>query len=195
MPKFAFTPITDDQTHRVINKLGPYKAPGPDGIPNTLLVQCTDLIIPYLGPLYWATFKLGVYPNSWRDSMTVMLRKPGKSNYSLPIAHWLVALLNTISKVPSACMAEDLTNAVKEHRLLSSNHFGCRPGRTTMDSLHYVTKFVKDAWRRKEVVSTLFMDIKNTFPSVVLDQLVHNMRSRGVLREYTNWITCKVTMC
>ena len=64
-----------------------------------------------------------------------------------------------------------------------------------MDSLHYVTKYVKDAWRRKEVVSALFLDVKNTFPSVVIDQLVHNMRSRGVLREYTDWITHKVIGC
>jgi len=64
-----------------------------------------------------------------------------------------------------------------------------------MDSLHYVTKFVKDAWRRKEVVSALFLDIKNSFPSVVLDRLVHDMRSRGVPRECTDWIVHKVTGC
>ena len=61
-----------------------------------------------------------------------------------------------------------------------------------MDSLHYVTKFVKDAWRRKEVVSALFLDIKSAFPSVVLDWLVHNMRKRGMPRQYTDWISHKV---
>jgi len=65
----------------------------------------------------------------------------------------------------------------------------------TMDSLHYITKFVKDAWRRKEVVSSLFLDIKGAFPSVVLDRLVHDMRKRGVLKQYTNWITHKVSGC
>jgi len=56
-----------------------------------------------------------------------------------------------------------------------------------------VTKFVKDVWRKKEVVSALFIDIKSAFPSVVLDHLVHDMRNRGVPRQYTHWITCKVT--
>src|SRR5882724_4224959 len=64
-----------------------------------------------------------------------------------------------------------------------------------MDSLHYVTKFVKDAWRRKVVVSALFLDIKSAFPSVVLDWLVHDMRKRGVPRKYTDWFMCKVTEC
>src|SRR5882724_3314937 len=62
-----------------------------------------------------------------------------------------------------------------------------------MDSLPYVTKFMKDAWRRKEVVSGLFLDIRSAFPSVVLEWLVHDMRKRGVLREYTNWFVCKVS--
>jgi len=192
-PKFAFTPITDNQIYRMIKRLRQYKAPGPDGIPNAMLIWNVDLIVLYLGPLYRATFKLGIYPNNWRESTTVVLRKPGKSDYSLPNVHRPVALLNTIGKVLSACVAEDLTSAVKEHGLLPINHFGCRPGRTTTDSLHYETKYIKDAWRRKEVVNTLFLDVKNAFPSVAIDWLAHDMRSRGVPREYTDWITRKVT--
>jgi len=34
---------------------------------------------------------------------------------------------------------------------------------------------------------------RHTFSSVVVNRLVHDMRSRGVLREYTNWIVCKVS--
>jgi len=52
---------------------------------------------------------------------------------------------------------------------------------------------VKDAWRRKEVVSALFLDIKSTFPSVVLEWQAHDMRKRGVPRQYTDWIVPKVS--
>ena len=124
--------------------------------------------------------------------MTIVLRKPGKADYTVPNAHRPVALLNTIAKVLSACVAEDLNHVIETHSLLPKNHFISRPGQTTMDSLHYVTKFVKDTWRRKEVVSALFLDIKSAFPSVVLEWLVHDMRKRGVLKRYTNWITHKV---
>ena len=120
-----------------------------------------------------------------------MIRKLGKADYTVPNVHRPVALLNTITKVLSACVAEDLTHMVQTQGLLSSNHFGSRAGCTTTDSLHYITKFVKDARRRKEVVSVLFLNIKSTFPSMVLDWLIHDMRNRGVLRQYTNWITPK----
>ena len=68
-PKFKFCQITDEQIHREIASLGPFKAPRSDGIPNVMLIRCADLFVPHLGPLYWATFKLGVYPTSWRDSV------------------------------------------------------------------------------------------------------------------------------
>ena len=37
-------PITRDQIRRHLAKLKPYKAPGPDGIPNIVLIKCADLI-------------------------------------------------------------------------------------------------------------------------------------------------------
>jgi len=61
------------------------------------------------------------------------------------------------------------------------------------DSLQYVTIFIKNAWRRKEVVSTLFLDIKSTFPNIVLMCLIHDMRTRGMLPQYTSWIEHKVS--
>jgi len=61
-----------------------------------------------------------------------------------------------------------------------------------MDSLHFVEKFIKDAWRKKEVVSALFLDVNSGFPSMVLSQLIHDMRWRGVPIQYTDWIRHKV---
>jgi len=51
-----------------------------------------------------------------------------------------------MGKIFSVCVAEDLAQMAKMHGLLPANHFGCRPGWSTSDSLHFVTKFAKDAW-------------------------------------------------
>src|SRR5882672_5353512 len=87
---------------------------------------------------------------------------------------------------------QDLVQNAETSTLLPSNHFSCRPSMSTTDSLHFVMKYVKDAWRNKNVVSVLFLHIKSAFPSVVLSQLVHDMRVRGVPRQYTNWVAHKV---
>ena len=48
------------------------------------------------------------------------------------------------------------------------------------------------AWRKGQVVSALFLDIKSAFPSVILSQLIHDMQWRGVPEQYTRWIKMKV---
>ena len=80
----------------MIARIGPFKSPRLDGIPKIMLIRCADLLIPHIGPLYWATFELNVYPASWRDSVTIVLRKLGKANYTGLNVHQPVTLLNTL---------------------------------------------------------------------------------------------------
>jgi len=110
----------------------------------------------------------------------IMLRKPEKPDYRVPGTYQPIMLLNTISKVLSTCVAKDLIQKAETSGFLPDNHFGCPPGRNMMDSLHYVMKFVKDAWRKGEVVRALFLDVKSAFPTVSLNCLIHDMRCRGV---------------
>ena len=77
--------------------------------------------------------------------------------------------------------------------LLPNHHFGARPGRTTTDSVHLLVKTVKDSWRKNQVSSTLFLDVKGTFPSVDINRLIHNMRKLGFPVEFTNWFLRRLT--
>ena len=60
---FEYELITDKQIKRAVIKLNPFKAPGANSIPNAVIKQCTDILVPYLGPLFRATFDLKVYPS------------------------------------------------------------------------------------------------------------------------------------
>ena len=46
--------------------------------------------------------------------------------------------------------------------------------------------FIKDAWRQREGVLVLFLDVKGAFPNTVPEVLAHDMRRYGIPREYTN---------
>src|SRR5882724_1959725 len=76
IPRFNFSLVTNNQIHQAISKLGPYKAPRLDRIPNAILMQCAGLLMPHLGHIDHSTFKLGIFPNWWKDSVTIMLRNP-----------------------------------------------------------------------------------------------------------------------
>ena len=179
-PACDFNPITKDQILRQLARLKPYKAPGPDGIPNIVLTKCANIIIDRLLPIYSAMIEKVIYYAPWKLSTTVVLRKPGKPRYDTPKAYRPIALLNTLCKVLTAVAAELMTFYTEKYQLLPANHFGGRPGRTTTDAVHLLVHKIKDSWRKKQVTAVLFLDIEGAFPNAVTNRLLHNMKKRGL---------------
>jgi hypothetical protein len=177
---------------RAILALKPFKAPGPDGLPACVYKFGAELLADHLLPIFRGSLRLGIYPKTWKQSRTVVLRKPGKPNYSVAKAYRPIALLNVASKILSACVAERLKTLADKHKWLPEHHFGGRPGRSTTDALHFFVKTVKDAWARGQVASALFLDIKGAFPHALPARLADNMRKLGVPAVYVRWMLSKL---
>ena len=45
-----------------------------DDIANIVLKKTKDILIPYLGPIYWVTFELKKYPQHWKTYDSIILR-------------------------------------------------------------------------------------------------------------------------
>jgi hypothetical protein len=69
----------------VIDKLAPKKAPGPDEIPNLILRKCYNEIKNHL-LLAQESFETGHFPAIFKETSTLVLRKPNKPDYSRPNA-------------------------------------------------------------------------------------------------------------
>ena len=173
-------PISREQVTRVLQRLRPFKAPGPDRIPNIILTKCADLIESRLWYIFTAIMEKGWYYEPWKCSTTVVLRKPGKPRYDVPKAYRPIALLNTMGKVLTSIIAEQLTFYTEKFALLPPLHFGGRPARTTNNAIQYLVYKIKDAWRKKQVTSVLFLDIEGAFPNAVNEKLIANLTKRRV---------------
>ena len=180
--------ITAQQIEEQIRRLSPYKAPGQDEIQNIVLQKCLDLILDYLLHIFRAILNLGTYYDPWRESITIILRKPGKPSYETAKAYRPIALLSTVAKVLTAIVAEDMSRLVEYHQLLPNTHFGGRPGRATTDAIHYLLQRIKEAWQKDMVASVLFLDVEGAFPNAVTDRLIHNLRRRRIPTIYINFI-------
>ena len=169
-------PISKEQIRDQIRRLSPYKASGPDGIPNVVLQQSISIIEEYLLHIYRATLTLRTYIDSWREFTTIVLRKPNKPNYEVAKAYRPIALLSTMSKVLTAIIADEISRTVERELLLPENHYGGRAGRMTTDAVHILEDKIKSAWRKGKVVSVLFLNVEGAFPNAVTDRLIHNLR-------------------
>jgi hypothetical protein len=186
-------PPDKTQLEKAIRKLAPYKAPGPDGIPNIVLQKCFVQLADYLLHIYRATLTLGVFYDPWREFTTIVLRKPDKPNYELPKAYRPIALISTMAKVLTGIVADNVSKLVERHNLLPKTHFGGRPGRTTTDAIHYLVHKIKSAWANNQVASVLFLDVEGAFPNAVTDKLIHNLRKRRIPEVYTRFIRTLLT--
>ena len=111
-----------------------------------VLKESLELIAEYLLHIYKATFAINVYSNRWRVWDMIVPCKPGKPRYNVPKAYRLIALMNTMGKVLSAMVTEDLVYMCKKHALLLDNHFGGRLGCCTTDAMHLLVHKIKVAW-------------------------------------------------
>ena len=171
---------------QVISTLSPYKAPGPDKIPNVVLMKCVDALIDHLFFIFRAVLELKVYHPRWRESTTVVLRKIGKTSYDVAKSYRPIGLMNTITKVLSTLCSKHISYLAEKHNVLPPSQFGGRPGRNTTDAMLLVVHKIKDAWRRGKVAAALFLDVQGAFPNTVKDQLIHNMRMRRVPKCFTD---------
>jgi hypothetical protein len=65
--------ITVEQIEAQLKRLKPYKAPGPDGIPNIVLTKCSDLIAGRLCHIYRAMLDKNLMFKPWKEFVTVVL--------------------------------------------------------------------------------------------------------------------------
>ena len=99
-----------------------------------------------------------------------------------------MVLSNGMARLLNSCLTLDVVTMCETLNILPANYFGAWPGYTTTDSIHLLTKTVKDLWRKNQVTSALLLDIKSTFPSVDITRLAHNMRKQGIPKEYREWL-------
>ena len=79
--------VTIRQIRNAVGKLAPEKAPGPDEIANIVIKKTLPLIEQHLQALMQASIDLGHFPKPFKQTNTVVLRKPGKPDYTITKAY------------------------------------------------------------------------------------------------------------
>ena len=88
-----------------------------------------------LARLFTACLRLGYHLRAFRTAVTVVLRKPGKLDYSDLAAYRLIALLNTLDKVLKSIIIGRISTLTKRYSLLPDEQYGARPRRSIENAL------------------------------------------------------------
>ncbi|KAI3545670.1 zinc knuckle [Colletotrichum abscissum] len=183
-------PVSESEVEDAIQEAAPLKAPGPDGITNLALQVARPWITPHLVRIFNQSLRLGYCPQHFRKSTTVVLRKPGKDNYTVPKAYRPIALLNTVGKIMDAIIARRLSYLAETHGLLPDSHMGGRRRRSTEHALHQIVDRIYEAWGSGQgmVASLLLLDVSGAFDNVSHRRLLHNLRKRRIDETTVRWV-------
>ena len=138
------------------------------------------MIAPLLTAVFNKCLELQYCPPTFKDSITVVLRKPGKSDYAEPKSYRPVALMNTLGKILDAVMARRMQYAAERYGLLPAMHTGGRAASSTEHALHIILEKIHAGWRNEQVASLLMLDLSGAFDNISLPRLLHNLRRRRI---------------
>ena len=113
--------LTIDEIRNAIFRYNPKKAPGSDEITFEIWRHLFQYVQRWIQWLYQTSVDLGHLPRSWRHAQIVALKKPGKSDYTVPKAYWPISPLPTISKGLEAVVATRLSYLAERYSLLPTN--------------------------------------------------------------------------
>jgi ribonuclease HI len=187
--ELPWPPITELEVHRCLKAAKSSTAPGEDGLPTLVWKHLWKYLGKLITRIFTASVDLGHHPKRWRGAKIMVLRKPGKPDYSVPGAYRPISLLNTLGKLLEAVIARRLSYLAEKHGLLPDTQFGGRPGRTTEQALLVLSNAIDQAWYKLGVVTLIAFDQKGAFNGVNKISLDARLRAKGIPAIARKWIT------
>ncbi|THC94016.1 hypothetical protein EYZ11_006525 [Aspergillus tanneri] len=186
--EIPWVPITEEEVHRALQAAKPMKAPGEDRLPMLVWKQLWQWLNKVILRVFTASVNLGYYPEQWKRAKIIVLRKPGKPDYTVPGAYRPISLLNTLGKVLEAVMAKRLSYYAEAHHLLPITQFGGRPGRNTEQALLVLRNAIDRAWLSSKVITLVAFDLKGAFNGVNRDTLDRQLKAKGIPTKVRTWV-------
>ena len=164
----SFPPISQKEIWDTLRPTSNSSAPGPDHvtwrhIKLALTFPDTDVA---LAVLFNKVCFTGTWPSHFKESISVIIPKPNKPDYSIPKAYRPIALLNTLGKLLTKILANRLQHDVAQYGILHRDQFGGIQGHSTIDAGLILTDFISEHRERGWHTSVCAVDVAQFFPSL-----------------------------
>jgi len=137
-----------------------------------------------------AAIRTGRHPAVWKRASAVVIRKPGKADYTKLKAYRSISLLSCMGKVVEKVAAELLSEEAEGRGLLSDGRFGSMKGWSAIDAAAIMVDRAHAAWGNGHITGVLLMDMKAASPSVATGRLVNLMKVRQMDGDCIQWTEC-----
>lgn len=162
--------FTPRMVARVIGKLKPKKAPGPDKITNMVLRHLPSRTVAAVTRLYNGILRTGHFPDEWKLGLVIMIPKPGKDQ-KRPEGYRPITLLSTLSKVFEQLILAEM----RPHVSLIAEQFGFREEHSTVLQLTRFIHKITTSYNKKEYFAAVLLDMEKAFDRVWHEGLLYKV--------------------
>lgn len=180
------SPVTVDETYKIINSVCDKKSSGIDEVPCYLLKDVLDYIIAPLTYLLNISFEIGHFPEQLKSALVVPIYKkcdPANIENYRP-----VALLSVFSKIFEKAFLNRITSFIHKNDILTPYQFGFTKGRSTQDAVLSSCNAILENFDDKQKTAGIFFDFSRAFDTINHNLLLEKLELYGFRGLSLSWV-------
>lgn len=158
-------------------------SPGADKICYEILSKLPKFYLRILLDLFNDIYHFEVFPDHWKTYLVKFIPK-GKSDKVRPIS-----LASCVLKLMERMVKERLEWWCETSGILAKSQMGFRKGKSCSDNLSILVSDVQKNFYQKDVVTSLFLDVKGAYNDVVPEILVNDLIELSIPRKMVTFIS------
>ena len=182
LPPFSSVPWKNLKTN---------SAAGPDLLPPIFYSKAQHSLNYPLTILFRNCIDLHDLPNEWKFSIITPKFKSGSP--SLPSNYRPIALTCTCCKILETIIAEELTDFLMSHNLITKSQHGFLKRHSTSTNLIESLNSWTLSLSNHKSVTVAYVDFQRAFDSISYPKLIHKLTSYGVSGNLLHWIKSFLT--
>ena len=178
--------ITLNGVEKLLNKINPHKATGPDEIPTRLLKEASYEIAPIITLLFQASLKQGTLPKDWLKANMVPAFKKG--DRGKPENYRPISLTSVLCKIMEHIVHSQIMKHFENYSILTDAQHGFRKQRSCESQLLIAIHDLARTLEEGGQMDCIMLDFSKAFDKVPHKRLLHKLHYYGVRGETLNWI-------
>jgi hypothetical protein len=185
-PGMADISVSEEGVRKLLSKLNPHKASGPDEIPARVLKECSTELAPFLTIIFSKTLATGCLPDDWKQANVSAIFKKGDRNTAANYRP--VSLTSICCKLQEHILTSSIMKHLAQHNILTDSQHGFRARRSCETQLVTLVHELSANLDRGGQLDMVVLDFSKAFDKVPHERLMKKLHHYGIRGSTLSWI-------